>query len=98
MKIKDLTQSKVCEYMKLDYSELDVEEVALLNGAMDAALAYIVGYTGLEKDRVEEMDDMSIAYLCIIQDMYDNRALQIDKNTLNKTISTILDMHSVNLL
>ncbi|MGN0512745.1 MAG: head-tail connector protein [Lachnospiraceae bacterium] len=98
MLIKDVTKEQICEYMKLDYCELDVEEVVVLDAAIDAAFQYIINYTGISKEKIENMHDMTLAYLCLVQDMYDNRTLQIEKNTLNKTIQTILDMHCENLL
>ena len=98
MLIKELTKEQICEYMKLDYDELDMEEIVILDAAVDAALQYIIDYTGLSQERVEAMHDVTIAYLCLIQDMYDNRSIQVDKNTPNMTIKTILDMHCENLL
>ena len=54
--------------------------------------------TGLTAEQVEEKDTLTIAYLSLIQDMYDNRALQIDKNNMNKTVETIIGMYDFTLI
>ncbi|MCO1599830.1 hypothetical protein [Desulfosporosinus nitroreducens] len=42
--------------------------------------------------------DFVIVVYILVQDMYDNRTLYVDKNNLNKVVDTILGMHSINLL
>lgn len=42
--------------------------------------------------------DFVIVVYVLVQDMYDNRSLYVDKNNLNKVVDTILGMHSINLL
>ena len=43
-------------------------------------------------------EDISIAILTLIADMYDNRAMTVDKKEVNRTAEIILSMHSKNLL
>ena len=52
------------------------------------------------KEAVDDFEDLSIAYLMIIADFYDNRNLYADykATTLNKGIETILNLHCRNFV
>ena len=63
-----------------------------------AAIAYCTGYTGLTEKGLDEHEDISIAVLVLISDMWDNRSMTVDRSNINRTINDILGMHSVNLL
>lgn len=43
-------------------------------------------------------EDLSIAAYVLVQDMYDNRVMYVDKSNVNKVVETILGMHSRNLI
>jgi len=36
--------------------------------------------------------------LVLVQDMWDNRTLYVDKSNVNKVVDSILGLHAVNLL
>ena len=63
-----------------------------------AAVEFCKGYTGLTEEQLDEHEDITIAVLMLIADMYDNRQLQVDKNVMNKTAETILGMYCINFL
>lgn len=63
-----------------------------------AAVAYCTGYTGLSAEELDEHEDITIAVLTIISDMWDNRAMSIDRSNVNRVAETILSMHCVNLV
>ena len=42
---------------------------------MHAARAYIAGYTGASAEELDEYEDVSIAFLVLCQDLYDNRTM-----------------------
>lgn len=94
MKIDEVTLDVVKNYLRVDYDDDD----ALLSAIMPSALAYIEHYTGLSKSELYQLEDITIAYLIIIEDMYDNRSVNVGKANVNRTIFTILDMHSKNNL
>ena len=51
--------------------------------------------------RISELDnypDLTIALYALVQDMYDNRAIYVDKANISDTVSTILNMYRTNLL
>lgn len=94
-----LTVADCAAFLRL--SETDAAEEAQLGAMLDAAVRYILGYTGLTEESADEKPDLVIAALVLVQDMWDNRALYIDvKNggTANRTVESILNLHSVRLL
>lgn len=98
MTIPELTNDNITNYLRLDdFENLDKEERQMLELIKEAAFNYLVDITGMTSEKVEQNDTLTIAYLSLIQDMYDNRSFQIDKNNLNKTVETIIDMYNFNL-
>ena len=99
MKIPELTNDMITNYLKLDeYSSMEKSEQEMIDVVKEAAFSYIKEETGLTTEVIESKDDLTVAYLALCQDMYDNRAYQIDKNTVNNTVDTILSRHRVNLI
>lgn len=104
MKISEITAHDVCDYMKEDAESADS---TMLRAIMDAAKAYILDYTHLPKEPkegetgIDDYPDLTIAYLVLCQDMYDNRTMTPDAkyaNTTNKIVESILNLHVRNLL
>ena len=94
MRISDVTPVTVAEYARLpegSYTEME------LRGIMAAARQYIEGYTGI-KQYPESPEDLTMAYLILCQDLYDNRSTQQDNAAVNRTLDTILGMHGRNLV
>lgn len=69
-----------------------------LDALKTAAVSYVMSYTGLSLEEIDNHEDISIAVLTLIADMYDNRAMTVDKKEVNRTAEIILSMHSKNLL
>lgn len=93
-KVSEITKESIAEYLHLaDPTEQELKE---LNMFLEVSKSYIKSYTG-QKD-LDIYQDFIIAVYILCQDMYDNRALYIEKGSINNTVSTILDMHSVNLI
>ena len=78
-----------------EMEEADNREILTMK---TAAVEYCKGYTGLTEEQLDQHEDITIAVLMLIADMYDNRQLQVDKNIMNKTAETILGMYCVNFL
>ncbi len=100
MKISQIQKNDVIDFLRLDeseYAEGTQEEKTLL-AIMAAAKSYILSYTGLTIEAVDEKEDFYIAYMVLCQDMHDNRTMYVDKNNTNKVVESVLAMHSVNLL
>lgn len=97
MKVSDVTLQNVMDFLRLD-TPTEIEQ-AEITAMMTAAKNYIVGYTGLTLEEIDEHEDITIAYQVLIADMFDNRNNQIEKPTyVNRTVQSILSLYRVNLL
>ena len=92
MKIKDLKDEQIREYLRLN------EDDGLLDIFKQSALSYIKSYTGLSEKDINNHDDITMAYLVLISDFYDNRQYTQDRNYSNKSVDTILGMHCINFI
>lgn len=97
-KVSEITVEDVAEYIRVDdYEKGDIETY------LNIAQSYISGYTGIpvtgeEGDSLDDYPDFVIVVYILCQDMYDNRALYVDKSNINRVVQTILDMHTRNNL
>lgn len=95
-KVSDITAEDLADYIRLiDTTEDDIQT---LNNLLNVATTFISNYTGRTQAELDNYQDFVIVVCILVQDMWDNRTLYIDKNNLNKVVETILGMHSVNLL
>ena len=94
--VSQITAQDVADYIRI--AELTDSDTNTLNTLITVAKAYIMQYTGRTETELDNYQDFVIVVLVLCQDMYDNRALYVDKTNLNKVVESILDMHSVNLL
>lgn len=93
-KVSDITAQDLADYIRLiDYSNDDLQT---LNNLLNIATTFITNYTG--RTELDDYQDFVIVVCILVQDMWDNRTLYVDKNNLNKVVETILGMHSINLL
>lgn len=90
MKISDLNNEYIEEYCGINGN------CENLNIYKEAALMFIVGYTGLSREEIDTHEDLTIAYLALINDMSFNRDYTINRDTINPCIQTILSMYSKN--
>ena len=95
-KVSDITASDVAEYIRLD--EVTGDDINTLNNMIGIAKAFIMQYTGRTEEELDDFQDFVIVVFVLAQDMWDNRALYVDKTNLNKVVESILGLHSVNLL
>lgn len=93
-KVSDITAEDLADYIRIiDYTEDDLQT---LNNLLNVATTFITNYTG--RTELDDYQDFVIVVLILVQDMWDNRTLYVDKDNLNKVVETILGMHSINLL
>ena len=97
-KVSEITINDVALYIRADdYMEGEIETY------LNIAKSYISSYTGIPvtSEEGESLDDFSdfviVAYI-LCQDMHDNRTMYVDKANINRTVQTILDMHTRNNL
>lgn len=97
MKVSEMTVQDIASYCRI--AEPTADDEAFLTQALTAAKAYIRSYTGLDSEKIDNHEDFVIVVYILVQDMYDNRAMYIDRHIVpNATVETILGLHSVNLL
>ena len=94
MKISEITDTQIFSYMRVD--DPTQEDRNLLGIIKPAAKAFIVEHTALRIEKLDDHEDLTIAYLIIVEDMFDNRAMTVNSANLNRTVETILSMHSLN--
>ena len=97
MKISEITTQDLVDYLRIDDPN-EIEE-AEIERMKESAISFIIGYTGLSTEEIDDFDDLSQALFVLVADMFDNRNMQTDKAVnVNKMVDRILGMHSVNLL
>ena len=98
MRISEVTMKDFTDYLRLDDpSEIEESEIERMKAS---AVSYMIEYTGLTVDEMDQFEDMTQALFILVADMFDNRNLYIEgkASNVNKSVKTILGLHSVNLL
>ena len=98
MKVSEITFSDICRQIREEEAYVTEESRKHLSILQKAAVDYVKGYTGLDEAAIDTHEDITIAGLVLISDMYDNRQMTVDKNNVNRVVDTILGMYCVNLL
>ena len=98
MKISEINQAVICNHIREIEENLEESDKTLLEGMKTAAIAYCKGYTGLTSEKIDDYEDITIAVLTLISDMWDNRTMTVDRANINRVVDNILAMHCVNLL
>ncbi len=96
MRVTQIKPQDIADYGRI--TSVDESTLNELEIYRKAAIEYVKSYTGLKLMELNSHEDISIAVLALAVDMYDNRSMYVDKSNLNKVVSSILDMYSVNLL
>lgn len=96
MKISDVTVQDLIIYVREDNT--DVSTILTFNMMLTAAKSYIKSYTGLTVEQMDVKEELTIALFVLVSDMYDNRVYTVQNDKVNKVVSSILNMHSRNLL
>lgn len=100
MKLSEIKILDAVSFLRLDFGSLSEGEKTEIETFIGAAKDYIKSYTGLSAEELDEREDITVAALVLVQDMFDNRARYVQNTASqpNKTVETILDMHCVNLI
>lgn len=98
MKVSMVGIKDICGQIREDEAYLTAGDRDYLLILQKAAVEYVKSYTGLTDAEIDKHEDITIAVLVIISDMYDNRQMTVDKNNVNRVVDTILGMHCINLL
>lgn len=99
MKVSEIQLADICEHIHEIYGELTANEQRQLENIMlPAAVAFCAGQTGLSKEELDQHEDITIAVLEVIADMWDDRSMIVTNDKINPVVDRILFMHSNNLL
>lgn len=99
MKVSELTVADIADYLRIMPGDLDETEKKAMAGFLEAAKSYVMSYTGLTEAEVDTYPDIVPAVCCLAGDFYTNRDMTpAVKGNSNRTVESILNMHSVNLL
>jgi len=98
MKASEITNREVANYLRLEYDFLEPAELAELDHMVVASKRFIENYTGRTELELDNYEEITHVVFVLCQDMYDNRSYYVDKNNINNMVSSILGMHSKNLL
>lgn len=98
MKVSEIQLPQIAKQIREEFEYIAESDKVLLEAERVASIAYVKTYTGLTDTQMDEHEDLSIAVLCLISDMYDNRQMYVDKSNVNRVVDTILSMYSVNLI
>lgn len=94
-KVSEITVEDLKSYLRIS-DDLSEDDKKFLQTILNSSINYIKNNTGI--DDVDKYSDLVIVVFVLCQDMYDNRTLYVDKNNVNKVVSSILGQHDNNLL
>lgn len=94
-KVSEITVEDLKSYLRIS-DGLSENDKKFLETILNSSINYIKNNTGI--DDVDKYSDLVIVVFVLCQDMYDNRTLYVDKNNVNKVVSSILGQHDNNLL
>lgn len=96
MKISEVTTTVV-----KDYINAPDETDNIINMLIASSKQYILRYTGIKENKLDEYEDLTIALLVLCADFYDQRQFMLDSNNgvpVNAIVESILNMHAFNLV
>lgn len=98
MKVSEITQDVILSHLREYADNLEYYDTVLLETIKKAAIEYCKSQTGLVETEIDKHEDITVAVLTLISDMWDNRSMTVQKNSVNIVVDTILGMHRTNLL
>ena len=96
MRISDVTSAVIADYIREDSSDDAVRREAEM--MRSAAVSFIQSYTGQSYEYIDEHEEFAPVLLALVADMYDTRSYRVDNDKINPFVSSVLDMHRINLL
>lgn len=94
-KVSEITVEDLKSYLRIS-DDLSEDDKKFLKTILNSSINYIKNNTDI--DDMDKYSDLVIVVFVLCQDMYDNRTLYVDKNNVNKVVSSILGQHDNNLL
>ena len=95
MKVSEIQLSDIADYLRLEEGQYTEKELTMM---LDAAKNFAQSQTGLDGEGIDKHEDITIAILVLIQDMFENRTMYVEKSNVNKVVDSILGMYRTNFL
>ena len=95
MRLSEIKINDITEYLRLETGQYSDEELTMM---LDAAKSFVKSQTGLSQEDLDEHEDITIAIMVLIQDMFENRTMYVDNSNVNKVVASILGMYRTNFL
>ena len=94
MRISEVTDRIIKDHCGISGDDSD----ALISVYKSAAVAKICAYTALTEEELDEHEDITYAFLALIDEMFSVREMTVEIDTINPMAAQILDSHRRNLL
>ncbi len=98
MKASELPESVVLNHLHLVPEYVTAADREYITALQQAAISFVCRYCSIDSEYVDSQDELAIAVLVLVGDMYDNRTRYVDKSNLNQTVETILSLHDHNII
>lgn len=98
LKASELSKADICTHLRIDPEYMDETEWAYIQALQGAAISYICDHCAITAAYVDNHEDLAVATLILISDMYDERGRYVDSAHLNRTVECILGHHDRNFL
>lgn len=93
MRASEITLAVIKKFCREDY---DDQDDILKDVILPTARSFVISYTGLGTDELDDHEDITIALLVLCSEMYDERRYTVDMSSLNPLAKGILDLHCKN--
>ena len=94
MKISELSLSTAKDFCGASGNDSD----ELFGIMLSAAKRFILDTTGLSEEQADECDDLTVALLVLVNDMFTTRTYAVDSATINPFAEQVIALHRRNLL
>lgn len=95
MRISEVTPETVKLHARV---ETDDEDAVIEGVYMPAALAHLLGLTGMTAEEADARADMTLAYLALVAHMIDHRGVVEDGSQISRVVEAVVGKYDANLL
>lgn len=93
-----MSRDVICQHLRLDVRYVEPDEWAYIDALRRAAIEYVCDQCAVDGKYVDEHEDLAVAVLVLISDMYDQRGRYVDSRYANRTVEAILSHHDRNFI
>lgn len=91
VKFSTITIDDCKKHLNIEYGFIEDDD--LLQICLLAAKEYILNYTSLPVEALDQLDSIVIAVLVLVTEYYSNRIISATDSKFNFILKSILDMH-----